>query len=131
MSSDIVWLLTRSQNAFLVKRNGIQLLSNSGLRNSLKNSGLTEKAVSVSPTENGVNLTIKSSKGKKHILLKGNVRQSAKAVKVRFQGSNYQAIVAKYRPDMVQATLARVSALIAARGPAKVVKAKKVRSSRK
>jgi large subunit ribosomal protein L28e len=49
MSSDLVWLLTRSNTSFLVKRNGIQLSREGGNllnKQSLKSTGLSNKALS-------------------------------------------------------------------------------------
>jgi hypothetical protein len=70
-----------------------------------------------------VTVTYSTLKGKRSTTLKGNVRQSAKAVK--------NIVTKAGRSDLVSAALARVSRIIASQGPAKVVKAKKVRTSRK
>ena len=80
-----------------------------------------EKAVQITAAEKGVIITLKTSKGKKSITLKGNVRQSARQTK---------NIVSKYRPDLVSHALARVSRIIASQQPAKALKPKKLRGKK-
>ncbi|KAI8897684.1 ribosomal L28e/Mak16, partial [Globomyces pollinis-pini] len=130
MSSDLVWLLTRSNTSYLVKRNGILLSREAGNvtnKQSLKFSGVAaDKTVAVTPAAKGVKITLRKAgvaankvAGSTHsVTLKGNVRQSAKSVKT---------LLNSYRPDLVSATLARVSKIVASQGPVKAVKAKKVR----
>merc|ERR1711988_1444874 len=68
MSSDLLWALTKKQNAFLVKRNGLQLTSepnNLMNKNSFKYSGLANlEAVGVEDNTRGVTLTTKNTKNK-------------------------------------------------------------------
>ncbi|KAJ2997928.1 hypothetical protein HDV02_005023 [Globomyces sp. JEL0801] len=128
MSSDLVWLLTRSNTSYLVKRNGILLSREAGNvtnKQSLKFSGVAaDKTVAVTPAAKGVKITLRKAgvaankvAGSTHsVTLKGNVRQSAKSVKT---------LLNSYRPDLVSATLARVSKIVASQGPVKAVKAKK------
>lgn len=130
MSSDLVWLMTRANSSFLVKRNGIQLSREQGNllnKQSLKLSGVSSnKSVAISPAAKGVVLTIKKQSAPANkvkssnveIVLKGNTKQSAKKV---------VKILAKYRPDLTQAALARVSRIVQSQGTPKPVKAKKVR----
>ena len=61
-SSDLLWALTKKQNAFLVKRNGLQLTSepnNVMGVNSFKYSGLANaETVGVEDNTRGANLTL-------------------------------------------------------------------------
>ncbi|KAJ3306114.1 hypothetical protein HDV03_000348 [Kappamyces sp. JEL0829] len=125
-SSDLIWLIVRNNSSFLVKRNGIQLSREPGNllnKQSFKSSGLTNKVVTITPAEKGVKVTVNTPKGKKTTTLTGNVRQSARTVKTLVTDAG--------RPDLVSAALARVSRIIASQGPAKAVRAKKIRSARK
>jgi large subunit ribosomal protein L28e len=129
MSSDLLWLLSRSNTSFLVKRNGVQLSREPGnLMNtqSLKSSGISsDKPVTIQPAQKGVLITLKKSnagrkvaKSKVVVELKGNVRQSAKSV---------ENILKHYRPDLVDAALARVSRIAQSQATPKALKVKKVR----
>ncbi|KAJ3271082.1 hypothetical protein HDV01_007095 [Terramyces sp. JEL0728] len=128
MSSDLTWLLNRANTSSLVKRNGIQLSKEAGNllnKQSLKLSGFSPRSATITPAEKGVVLTLKKQNaGSKvqsanvNITLKGNVRQVAKSVK---------SILGKYRPDLVDAALARVSRIIQSQGEPKPLRPKKVR----
>ncbi|BAE61777.1 ribosomal L28e protein family-domain-containing protein [Aspergillus flavus] len=129
VSSDLVWQLTRNQNAFLVKRNsgGGSQFSRDPLnlqnKHSFKYAGYANtKAIGVQPTENGgvVVLTKKS----------GNAQQPGKnAVRVTFgpKASTrkiYKGVADKtakngYRADLREDAVARVSAIRRSQKPKK------------
>ncbi|GAB1197305.1 hypothetical protein APSETT444_006598 [Aspergillus pseudonomiae] len=121
VSSDLVWQLTRNQNAFLVKRNsgGGSQFSRDPLNLQNKHSF---KAIGVQPTENGgvVVITKKS----------GNAQQPGKnAVRVTFgpKASTrkiYKGVADKtakngYRADLREDAVARVSAIRRSQKPKK------------
>merc|ERR1712094_86466 len=111
-SSDLLWALTKKQNAFLVKRNGLQLTSepnNLMNKHSFKYSGLANlKAVGVEDNSRGVVLNIKNKKNanqpKRNVvnipLKKGGMRKVAKAIKNKTEGKFY-------RKDLTGAALSR------------------------
>ena len=107
MSSDLTWLLTRSNSSFLVKRNGLRLSSEPGnLYNlhSLKYSGLAPTrtvAIAAAPSGKGVQVTTrktrlapsKIAKSKQVTVIAKPARTTAKSVRGLVQG---------YRPDLVK-----------------------------
>ncbi|KNC98629.1 uncharacterized protein SPPG_06311 [Spizellomyces punctatus DAOM BR117] len=134
MSSDLIWLLTRDQSAFLVKRNGVQLSREPGNllnRNSLKYSGLAQKKtidISTAGT-NGAVVSVKKtsvpaskpSKSVSKTTLKKSTRAGAKSVR---------NIIRTYRPDLEKAALARLSRVLESQKPGKVNKPKKLRGAK-
>ncbi|PWY64299.1 ribosomal protein L28e [Aspergillus heteromorphus CBS 117.55] len=137
VSSDLIWQLTRTQNAFLVKRNsgGGSQFSRDPLnlenQHSFKYAGYANtKAVGVQPTENGgvVVLTKKTS----------NPQQPAKNVVSVTYGPNastrkiYKGVADKtakngYRGDVRESAVARVSAIRRSQQPKKETPPQKLR----
>merc|ERR1711981_988272 len=90
-SSDLLWALTRKQNSFLVKRNGLQLTSephNVMNKHSFKYSGLANlETVGVEDNTRGITLKLKNKKNsqnpKRNIVpvdLKKDFRKVAKTI---------------------------------------------------
>ncbi|KAI8824473.1 ribosomal L28e/Mak16 [Fimicolochytrium jonesii] len=133
MSSDLIWLLTRDQSSFLVKRNGIQLTREPGNllnKNSLKYSGLAQrKTIDIQFAEKGAHITLKKTSvpahkhaklGHKTTIQKG-VRASSKSV---------TNLLSTYRPDLQKAALARLTRVTEAQQKPKAQKPKKLRGVR-
>eukprot|EP00286_Rhodomonas_abbreviata_P023618 CAMPEP_0181315972 /NCGR_PEP_ID=MMETSP1101-20121128/15651_1 /TAXON_ID=46948 /ORGANISM="Rhodomonas abbreviata, Strain Caron Lab Isolate" /LENGTH=148 /DNA_ID=CAMNT_0023423197 /DNA_START=15 /DNA_END=461 /DNA_ORIENTATION=- len=116
---DLLWMLTRANNAFLVKRDSGRTqfckeqfnLTNT---NSFKTSGIANgQGADLQPIDNGAVLTIKSSKGK------FKPAQLCKATKMARGADMFDKDFAKvakcvkntvggyYRPDLSKAALAR------------------------
>ncbi|KAK0209161.1 ribosomal L28e/Mak16 [Desarmillaria ectypa] len=135
MSSDLQWLLIRNSNSFLVKRvpeGPIFSKEPGNLRNlhSYKYSGLANaKTIDVSDSPAGIKITARKPKASPHAVV------SAKATSYirprsgtrRALGIAAQSAKKGYRPDLRTATLARVSALIAAQKEPKPSPPKKLR----
>merc|ERR1712094_117817 len=109
-SSDLLWALTKKQNAFLVKRNGLQLTSepnNLMNKHSFKYSGLANlETVGVEDNTGGITLKLKNKKNssnpKRNVVsvdLKG-FRKVAASIKNKTEGKYY-------RKDLSGAALAR------------------------
>ncbi|EAW08600.1 60S ribosomal protein L28 [Aspergillus clavatus NRRL 1] len=139
VSSDLIWQITRSQNAFLVKRRtaGGSQFSRDPLnlqnKQSFKYAGYANtKAVGVQATENGgVILITKKS---------GNAQQPAKNLTSVSWGPNaatrkiYKVVADKtakngYRADLREDVVARVSAIRRSQKPKKDSPAKKLRGA--
>ncbi|RUP46852.1 ribosomal protein L28e [Jimgerdemannia flammicorona] len=130
MSADLVWSLVKNNNAYLVKRPGVQFSSEPGNLtnlNTFKYSGLANnKTVGVVPAVSGKGIELITKKQK---LSAHNVNKRVNKITIA-KGSRRTAlsvanIVARngYRPDLRQASiaaLARVSAILASQRPAKV-----------
>merc|ERR1711907_719452 len=110
-SSDLLWALTKKQNAFLVKRNGLTLTSEPGNlmnKHSFKYSGLANiEAVGIEDNTKGITLNLKNKKNcytpKRNIVavdLKKDFRKVAKTIKNKTEGKYY-------RKDLSSAALAR------------------------
>jgi len=110
-SSDLLWALTKKQNAFLVKRNGLQLTSepnNVMGVNSFKYSGLANaETVGVEDNTRGITLKLKNKKNamnpKRNIVksdLKKDFRKVAQTIKNKTEGKFY-------RKDLTAPALAR------------------------
>merc|ERR1711966_462585 len=110
-SSDLLWALTKKQNAFLVKRNGLQLTSepnNLMNKHSFKYSGLANvEAVGIEDNTRGITLKMKNKKNastpKRNIVsvdLKKDFRRVAATIKTKTEGKFY-------RRDLSGAALAR------------------------
>merc|ERR1711998_656567 len=106
MSSDLLWALTKKQNAFLVKRNGLQLTSepnNLMNKNSFKFSGLANlETVSVEENTRGITFKTKNKANKQNpkrsyhsMELKKDFRKIAKTIKSRTEGKFYRKDLAK------------------------------------
>ncbi|KAJ3054528.1 60S ribosomal protein L28 [Rhizophlyctis rosea] len=132
MSSDLVWLLTRNNNSFLVKRNGIQLSREPGNLlnlNSRKFSGLAaKKTVDVAAAPKGVTVTLRKTKAGNKPVATANATTYTKGT--RASAKSVRNLLAHYRPDLEKAALARVARLNESAKPAKVQKPKKVRGVR-
>ncbi|CAG8550565.1 3493_t:CDS:2 [Funneliformis mosseae] len=127
MSDDLIWLLLRNRNSFLVKRNGAEFTSepnNLTNLNSFKYSGLANsKAIGVTagPDDRGVAVVTKKTQAasfrpaksiNKVVLTKG-IRRSAKSFTNHFTRSHY-------RPDLRKNALARISSIYQSQKPVKV-----------
>merc|ERR1711990_71517 len=106
-SSDLLWALTKKSNAFLVKRNGLQLTSEpNNLMN--KHSGLANlETVGIEDNTRGITLKLKNKKNsanpKRNVLsvdLKKDFRKVAQTIKNKTEGKFY-------RKDLSGAALAR------------------------
>merc|ERR1712146_489566 len=109
-SSDLLWALTKKQNAFLVKRNGLQLTSepnNLMNKHSFKYSGLANvEAVGIEDNTRGITLKMenkKNSNPKRNVVsvdLKKDFRKVAATIRNKTEGKFY-------RQDLSNAALAR------------------------
>ncbi|OUM67140.1 hypothetical protein PIROE2DRAFT_67050 [Piromyces sp. E2] len=130
MSADLVWQIVKNNNAFLVKKNGVQFSSEPGNimnLNSFKYSGLANnKSIAISATEKGVSVSTTKAANKNlkaiTVELKKGARPSAAAVKNILKG---------YRPDLSKAAAARVSAILKSKKPAKAIKKREQKGVRK
>ncbi|KAF8899356.1 ribosomal L28e/Mak16 [Infundibulicybe gibba] len=135
MSTDLQWLLLRKNNSFIVKRvvEGPVFSREPGnLRNlhSHKFSGLANtKTIHVADSPTGIQIVTRKTKGSS-----GGVASSRAVSTVRPRSGSRRALgvaaaPAKrgYRPDLRTATLARVSALLAAQKEPKPTPTKKPR----
>jgi len=140
-SDDLIWLLVKKNNRFLVKRNGNNTSSitfssepnNLYNLNSYKYSGLAnKKTVAVLPGED-LSVVLATTKTKKanqpgslvhRSHLKKDFRKMAKVV-------NNQVVSNGYRPDLKAAALARLAAVHKSLRVAKAGQKKKVSKARK
>merc|ERR1711985_215106 len=110
-SSDLLWALTRKNNCFLVKRNGLELSSepsNLMNKNSFKYSGLANlEAVDIQANTKGITFSRKNKKNAHapardmvSVDLKKDFRKVAKTVMNKTEG-------ATYRKDLTKPALAR------------------------
>ncbi|KAJ8520829.1 hypothetical protein ONZ45_g2348 [Pleurotus djamor] len=138
MSTDLQWLLVRNYNSFLVKRvrEGPVFSKEPGnLRNlhSHKYSGLANsKTIDVSDSSSGIQITTRKVKATptqvKSAYATSTVRPRSGGRRALGVASQYAK--RGYRPDLRAATLARVSALVAAQAPPKPSPAKKIRGKK-
>ncbi|KAL2830639.1 ribosomal L28e protein family-domain-containing protein [Aspergillus pseudoustus] len=139
VSSDLVWQLTRNQNAYLVKRNsggGVQFSRdplNVLNKHSFKYAGYSNtKAIGVQATENGGIVAITKKPGTAQ-----KPAQSLATVTYGPSSSNrkvYKGVAARtaknsYRADLREEAVARVSALRRAQKPKKDTPARKPRGA--
>ncbi|EFJ31412.1 hypothetical protein SELMODRAFT_164298 [Selaginella moellendorffii] len=121
-SPDLIWLLVKNSNKFLVKRNGnssasVQFSSepnNLYNLNTYKYSGLAnKKTVAVAPAGEKMDIVLTTTKKKKsnkpasylnRSLLKSNFKNKAKVI-INQVGDN------GYRPDLKRAALARLTSV--------------------
>jgi len=140
-SDDLIWLLVKNNNKFLVKRNGNNTSSitfssepnNLYNLNTFKYSGLAnKKTVAVSPSE-GLSVVLETTKTKKgnhpgslvhRSHLKKDFRKMAKTVV-------NQVATNGYRPDLKAAALARLAAVHKSLRVVKTGQKKKVSKARK
>merc|ERR1712146_326955 len=105
-SSDLLWALTRKNNSFLVKRNGLQLTSepnNLTGKHCFKYSGLAnEEAVGIEECPRGVTLKKTNKKNamapKRSVVsidLKKDFRKVSPTIKNKTEGSYYRRDLAK------------------------------------
>merc|ERR1711934_931234 len=106
-SSDLLWALTRQQNSFMVKRNGLYLSSepnNLMNKHSFKYSGVANlEAVGMEENESGKGVTLKTKNKKNYAatsLKVGGFRKVAASIKSRTEGKFY-------RKDLSKPALAR------------------------
>ncbi|KAJ3204626.1 60S ribosomal protein L28 [Clydaea vesicula] len=127
-SPDLLWLITRKNSSYLVKRNGIELSREPGnLRNehSFRLSNVNAKPVLIEALPGGgASLSLK-----KH---NSSLNQHLKATKTtNFKKSARQAAVSVrnvlkyYRPDMKDIAAARVARIFQSQAPKKTVKDRK------
>ncbi|RJE21252.1 60S ribosomal protein L28 [Aspergillus sclerotialis] len=139
ISNDLVWQITRNQNAFLVKRRsgGGSQFSNDPMnlvnKHSYKNAGYANnKAVGVQATENGgvVVLTKKPSNpqqpGKNLVSVTYGPNASSRKI---YKGVADKTAKNGYRADLREDAVARVSAIRRAQRPKKDAPAKKLRGA--
>ncbi|CAO3593836.1 unnamed protein product [Absidia cylindrospora] len=124
-SSALVWELIKNNNSFLVKRDGLQLSSESNNltnKHSFKYSGLAnEKTVGIQAAARGIKVTKNTKKATtSSTVIAKSRRHTAKSVANLIARS-------KYRPDLLPAALARASAVISSQQP---VKAKNLRPAK-
>ncbi|CAG8675555.1 11613_t:CDS:2, partial [Cetraspora pellucida] len=126
VNEELIWLLIRNNNSFLVKRNGAQFTSepnNLTNLNSFKYSGLAcNKTIGIShsPDNRGVIVSSKKSKvafykpaeSTHKVTLSKGTRRSARSFTNAFTRAGY-------RPDLRKEALARISAIYQTQRPAK------------
>jgi large subunit ribosomal protein L28e len=125
MSSDLVWLITRNNSSFLVKRNGVQF--NSQPSNLLNKQSLKfNDSVAVQMV------------GDKIVLQLPRKTQDGKVSKAKFSiplkkvnPAKLDKVLTKVRPDLTEKILARVARLAQIQKAPKPLKEKKIRGSRK
>jgi large subunit ribosomal protein L28e len=104
MSADLVWQIVKNNNAYLVKKSGVQFSSEPGNLmnvNSFKYSGIANnKSVIIGSTEKGVSFATTKASNKNlktsSVELKKGARPSAAAVKNVLKG---------YRPDLSKVSI--------------------------
>merc|ERR1712046_402401 len=105
-SSDLLRALTRKNNSFLVKRNGLQLTSepnNVMGKHSFKFSGLANlETVGIEDNTRGITLKTKNAKNKQNpkrnvlaVDLKKDFRKVAKTIKNKTEGKFYRKALCK------------------------------------
>ncbi|KAI0814849.1 ribosomal L28e/Mak16 [Irpex lacteus] len=138
MSSDLVWLLTRKSNAFLVKRvpeGPIFSKEHGNLLNlhSYKYSGIAnEKAIHVAQGPSSIQIVSRKEGSSPHAVRKSFVSTSVRSRSGPRRAAGVVAAFAKrgYRPDLRKAALARTSALILAQKEKKATPPKKARGKK-
>merc|ERR1711890_161297 len=101
VSSDLLWALTKKTNAFLVKRNMLELSSEPGNimnKNSMKFSGLANlETVDVADNTKGITFSRKNKKNSSNparnvvsVDLKKDFRKVAQSIKNKTEGANYR-----------------------------------------
>ncbi|KAH9926430.1 ribosomal L28e/Mak16 [Fomitopsis serialis] len=139
MSNDLEWLLLRKNNSFIVKRvaeGPIFSKEPANLTNihSWKYSGLANsKTIAVTDSESGIKITTRKTKASPN-----GVRPAYATSTVRNRSGGRRAVgvaagLAKrsYRPDLREATVARVSAILATQQEKKPYPPKKTRGKRR
>ena len=129
MSSDLLWLLTRNNNSFQLKRNNrVFSRDPSNLLNasSFKYSS-TSKPVSVINNKKGFQLVLKKKGAAANKVKSSNVVINFKQLKTK----SVSNLLKKYRSDLVGDALHRAERIISTQGAGKPVRAKKVRGSKK
>ncbi|CAJ0640868.1 15239_t:CDS:2 [Entrophospora sp. SA101] len=130
MSTDLIWLLVKNNNSFLIKHNGVQFSSepnNLTNSNSFKHSGLAnKKSIGISPEPKGRGVVVttktkgvsyKPAKNTRKVVLSKGIRKSAKSIANSLTRAGY-------RPDLRKEALARMSAIYESQKPNKVHKKK-------
>jgi large subunit ribosomal protein L28e len=126
MSSDLIWLLTRENSAFLVKRNGVQFSRERGNlmnKHCLKYSGFNPHFVDVAPHSTGVTITTVNKHGKvSKTKLTDSKDASVKKVTELLKG---------YRPDLVEDAVRRTTKIWKSQEPLKVITNRRNRAWKK
>ncbi|KAH9969111.1 ribosomal L28e/Mak16 [Russula dissimulans] len=138
MTSDLEWLLLRGNNSFIVKRlpDGPIFSKEPGnLVNihSQKFSGLANaKTIDVKPSVNGIAITHRKKSASPHLVRSAYASTTigSRSGPRRALGIAAQPAKRGYRPDLRAATLARVSALVAAQKEPKAAPPKKTRGKK-
>ncbi|KAH9830458.1 ribosomal L28e/Mak16 [Rhodofomes roseus] len=139
MSNDLQWLLLRKNNAFMVKtvaEGPVFSREPANLTNihSWKYSGLANsKTIAVTDSEAGIKITTRKVKATPNAV---RPAYSTSIIRSRSGGSRALGVASKvakrgYRPDLRQATLARVSAVLASQKEKKAYPPKKTRGKRR
>ncbi|RXW16209.1 hypothetical protein EST38_g9648 [Candolleomyces aberdarensis] len=138
MSSDLQWLLLRRNSSFIVKRvpEGPVFNKEPGNLlnlNSYKYSGLANaKTIDVSDSPSGITITTRKTKASPNAVAGAKAKSVVRPRSGGRRGLGVASSLAKrgYRPDLRKATLARVSALIAAQKEPKPSPPKKTRGKK-
>jgi len=138
----LIWEISRTQNAFLVKRN-----SGGGVRfskdplnltntHSRKQAGfVNDKAVGVSPAEGDKGGVVLTTKKTKHVQRPGSNHHTTTFGGNKSTRRTYKAIVnitakSGYRPDLRSSAVARASAIRQSQRPKKDIPEKKARGAK-
>ncbi|KAJ5822909.1 hypothetical protein N7447_005249 [Penicillium robsamsonii] len=139
ISNELIWQITRKQNAYLVNRNsagGFQFSRdplNLVNKHSLKYAGFANnKAVGVQATENGVAVTTKkptnpNQPGQNLVTVTYGPKTSTRKI---YKGVADRTAKNSYRADIREEAVARVSAVRRSQLPKKDTPAKKARGSK-
>jgi large subunit ribosomal protein L28e len=137
MSNDLQWLLLRNNNSFIVKRvsEGPVFSKEPGnLLNlhSYKYSGLANSKVVHVADSNGVKIITRKTKASPNAVAPAFATTSIRPRSGARRSIGIASSLTKrgYRPDLRKATLARVSALVAAQKEPKASRPKKVRGKK-
>ncbi|KAF5871102.1 putative 60s ribosomal protein l28 protein [Botrytis fragariae] len=137
VSADLIWEVTRSQNAFLVKRStgGGSTFSRDPLnltnKHSRKYAGfVNDKAVGVVPSEKGVTLITKKTSASQKPASSLNKTTYSKSGRKTFAGVAKTVAQGGYRSDLRAEAVARSSAILESQTPKKDAPAPKLRGSK-
>ncbi|KAA8563679.1 hypothetical protein MFRU_024g01270 [Monilinia fructicola] len=137
VSADLIWEVTRSQNAFLVKRTtgGGSTFSRDPLnltnKHSRKYAGfVNDKAVGVVPAEKGVTLITKKTSASQKPAVALNKTTFSKSGRKTFAGVAKTVAKNGYRSDLRAEAVARSSAILQSQTPKKDAPAPKLRGSK-
>ncbi|KAG0648250.1 60S ribosomal [Hyphodiscus hymeniophilus] len=142
VSSDLIWEITRNQNAFLVKRNttgGIRFSKdplNLTNTHSRKQAGfVNDKAIGVSPAKGDKGGVVLTTKKTKHVQRPGSNYHTTTFGSNKSTRSTYKSIVnitakSGYRSDLRSSAVARASAIRQSQRPKKDLPERKTRGTK-